>query len=40
VVVLMPPLSIGAGELARLVEVTAAAIAEATGLAAGELLAA
>ena len=40
VVVLMPPLSITADELTRLVEITAAATAEATGLRAGERLAA
>jgi hypothetical protein len=36
----MPPLSITADELTRLVEITAAATAEATGLRAGERLAA
>ena len=39
VVVLMPPLSISEAELKRLVEITGAAIAEATG-AASQLLAA
>jgi adenosylmethionine---8-amino-7-oxononanoate aminotransferase len=40
VVVLMPPLSISEDELTRLLGITSAAIAEATGIAAGSALAA